>query len=91
MRYNDAEEKSFDWQLEKSYKRKIRGQNFSNKLSYPDKLTIITMNDGKRRMTIKEWMEVDPETLYDYVYIKRRAFIANAIFNKLIKKLNLGE
>ena len=62
MRYNDAEEKSFDWQLEKSYKRKIRGQNFSNKLSYPDKLTIITMNDGKRRMTIKEWMEVDPET-----------------------------
>ena len=54
MRYNDAEEKSFDWQLEKSYKRKIRGQNFSNKLSYPDKLTIITMNDGKRRMTIKD-------------------------------------
>jgi len=47
------------------------------------------MNDGKRRMTIKEWMEVDPETLYDYVYIKRRAFIANAIFNKLKKKLRI--
>ena len=89
MRYNDAEEKSFDWQLEKSYKRKIRGQNFSNKLSYPDKLTIITMNDGKRRMTIKEWMEVDPETLNDHVYIKRRAFIANAIFKKLQKILNV--
>jgi len=91
MRYNDAEEKSFDWQLEKSYKHKIRGQNFSNKLSYPDKLTIITMNDGKRRMTIKEWMEVDPETLYDYVFIKRKAFIANAIFDKLVKKLNLND
>ena len=47
------------------------------------------MNGGKRRMTIKEWMEVDPETLYDYVYIKRRAFIANAIFKKLQKILNV--
>ena len=38
---------------------------------------------------MKEWMEVDPETLYDHVYIKRRAFIANAIFKKLQKILNV--
>lgn len=83
MRYNDAEEKIFDLQLEKNYKGEFKHQNYSSKLSYLDPLTITTTKNGRRKMTIKEWMEVDPDALYTHVYLKRKAFIANSIFTKL--------
>lgn len=83
MRYNDAEEKIFDLQLEKNYKGEFKHQNYSSKLSYLDPLTITTTKSGRGKMTIKEWMEVDPDALYTHVYLKRKAFIANSIFTKL--------
>ncbi len=83
MRYNDDDEKIFDLQLKKNTRGGFKHQNYSSKLSYLDHLTITTTNNGKRKMTIKEWMDVDPDALYTNVYLKRKAFIANSIFTKL--------
>jgi hypothetical protein len=89
MIYNDSKEKSFDRQLKMSYSKKYKSFNISNKLSYHDRLTITTMNEGKRTMTIEDWINNDPEALYNHAAIKRKVFIAGAIFDKLKKKLNI--
>ena len=89
MIYNDSKEKSFDRQLKMSYSKKYKSFNISNKLSYRDRLTITTMNEGKRTMTVEDWINNDPEALYNHAAIKRKVFIAVAIFDKLKKKLNI--
>jgi len=89
MIYNDSKEKSFDRQLKMSYNKKYKSFNISNKLSYRDRLTIITMNEGKRTMTVEDWINNDPEALYTHVAVKKKAFIAGAIFDRLKKKLNI--
>jgi len=89
MIYNDSKEKSFDRQLKMSYSKKYKSFNIGNKLSYRDRLTIITMNEGKRTMSVEDWINNDPEALYNHAAIKRKVFIADAIFDKLKKKLNI--
>ena len=47
------------------------------------------MNEGKRTMTVEDWINNDPEALYTHVAVKKKAFIAGAIFDRLKKKLNI--
>ena len=45
--------------------------------------------DEHINQAVEDWINNDPEALYNHVAIKRKAFIAGAIFDKLKKKLNI--
>ena len=88
---NILNEKQHDRQLLKSSQGRIKRHNIGNKLSYLDKHTL-TMPDGtSKRLSIKDWVELHPEILHDHAFNKRTVFIANAIFEKLRKKLGLPD